>query len=62
MSQPTTLMPRPSIKKYYTCIEIKLDTDDKKAFQKWCQVNNLTMADVVRREIQPFINQGYSMQ
>jgi hypothetical protein len=55
-------MPRPSIKKYYTCIEIKLDTDDKKAFQKWCQVNNLTMADVVRREIQPFINQGYSMQ
>ncbi len=52
-------MPRPALNKQYCYIEIPIDADDKEAFQAWCKANQLTMSEVVRREIKPMIREGY---
>jgi hypothetical protein len=54
-------MPRKSLNKVYCYIEVPISTDDKEAFRKWCEVNGLTMSEVIRREIAPIVNQGYSL-
>lgn len=35
--------------------------DDKEALVKWCAVNGMTVAEVVRNELKPLINNGYSL-
>jgi antitoxin component of RelBE/YafQ-DinJ toxin-antitoxin module len=52
-------MPRRPLNKPYCCIEVPIDPDDKEAFQAWCAANKLTMSQVIRTEIKPFINEGY---
>jgi antitoxin component of RelBE/YafQ-DinJ toxin-antitoxin module len=52
-------MPKPSLNKDYCYIELAIDADDKEAFQAWCAANRLTMSEVIRKEIKPFINEGY---
>jgi hypothetical protein len=54
-------MPKPSLRKPYCCIEVPMPSDDKEAFKAWCHQNQLTMSEVIRKEIQPFINQGYNI-
>ncbi len=54
-------MPRPALNKVTTSIEIPMTPEDKQAFIKWCKLNNLTMAEVIREEIYPLVQQGYNI-
>jgi len=54
-------MPRPALNKIQSRLEILLEPDDKEAFELWCRTNQLTMSEVIRREINPFIKEGYNI-
>ena len=54
-------MPRPALNKPRCSIEIPLDPDDKQALVKWCASLNMTVAEVVRYELKPLIDNGYTI-
>ena len=54
-------MPRPALNRPYCCVEIPMHPEDKEAFKAWCAANQLTMAEVIRKEIAPMVSEGYML-
>jgi hypothetical protein len=55
-------MPRPRLDKPQASIHILLPPDDKEALMRWCSTNGMTISEFVRSEIQPKIDEGYSLK
>lgn len=55
-------MPRPKLNRKREYIQLAIDADDKAAFEAWCAVNRMTMSDVIRKEISPYITKGRKIQ
>ena len=55
-------MPRPKLNRKKEYIQLSIDADDKAAFEAWCAENRVTMSDVIRKEILPYITKGKKIQ
>jgi hypothetical protein len=55
-------MPRTKLNKVIARTEFMLTLDDKKALQKWCDDNGLTISEVIRQELKLIIDQGYRIR
>lgn len=55
-------MPRKKLNKKTELIQIVVTPEDKVAFDAWCSANSVTMSDVIRREIAPYIAKGQELQ
>lgn len=55
-------MPRPKLNKPQARIQLLLPPEDKQALQKWCFSNGMTISEFIRGEIQPKIEEGYSIK
>jgi hypothetical protein len=52
-------MTRYNLNRVNSRVEVPMNPDDKEAFEKWCRVNGMTMAEVIRSEISHLVKQGY---
>ncbi len=39
-------------------IQVAIEPDEKEAFDAWCAANDITMSDVIRKEIASYITKG----
>jgi hypothetical protein len=52
-------MSRHKLNRVHARVEVPMNPDDKQAFEKWCRVNGMTMAEVIRSEISHLVKEGY---
>lgn len=58
MDKTLKLMPRKKLERKKDYIQIVIEPDDKVAFEAWCIANNMTMSEIIRKEIAPYIIKG----
>ncbi|AFY51299.1 hypothetical protein Nos7524_5609 (plasmid) [Nostoc sp. PCC 7524] len=51
-------MPRKKLERKKDYIQIAIEPDDKAAFDTWCLANGITMSEIIRKEIAPYIAKG----
>lgn len=51
-------MPRKKLDRKKDYIQIVIEPDDKAAFDAWCLANGITMSEIIRKEIAPYIAKG----
>lgn len=51
-------MPRKKLNRKKEHIQIVVEPDDKAAFDAWCLAEGVTMSDVIRKEIAPYVTKG----
>ncbi|MBD2458428.1 hypothetical protein H6G80_30725 [Nostoc sp. FACHB-87] len=51
-------MPRKKLDRKKDYIQIVIEPDDKAAFDAWCLANGITMSEIIRQEIAPYIAKG----
>jgi|GEM_PF-2492132 hypothetical protein len=51
-------MPRKKLDRKKDYIQIVIEPDDKIAFEAWCIANSITMSEIIRKEIAPYIVKG----
>lgn len=51
-------MPRKKLDRKKDYIQIVIEPDDKVAFEAWCIANSITMSEIIRKEITPYIVKG----
>ena len=55
-------MPRPKLNRKREFIQLSLEAEDKAAFEAWCADNRVTMSDIIRKEIAPYVAKGKKLQ
>jgi antitoxin component of RelBE/YafQ-DinJ toxin-antitoxin module len=51
-------MPRKKLEKRNEYIQLVISPEDKRAFDAWCSQNGVTMSEVIRSQIAPYIAKG----
>ena len=55
-------MPRPRLNIQKDSIQVFMPLEDKKALQRWCNANQMTISEVARGELKSKIDEGYSIK
>jgi len=51
-------MPKRKLNRKKEFLQVTIDQEDKAAFDAWCEANAITMSEVVRHAIAPYIAKG----
>jgi hypothetical protein len=54
-------MAKYKLNRIHARVEVPMNPDDKQAFEKWCRVNGMTMAEVIRSEVAHLVKEGYTL-